>query len=946
MVFSRTSLVGVLCLFFTLFTHAEAAAGEYVKHVDLMRHLKNGKERHIKPVGKNAWEWTLPQGKSESLLFNLEDLDIDPSRYDEIRFEIKSTVSQVRTHWKLHGHLEPGQVSSWYLKFKTPTGQWREGRYSLHLDDDGVYLSKGKNPEKPAKWLKITLGPRILGYPGEPKHRRALIRNVRFVRHRVTADFRLKETDVSKNDAEVAYIYKLHLRNQTNSEQKVRFDLDSSENLHYFSVEGPDTVSLAGGGERAVPIKISIPRHRAMGLPPLYSEAVFPKIYLPGKQDSDVIPLRGYRRWPMWGSVPLFNYRTWRPAEFKAYLKGREKSVPGIAGWKRSVIRGADRALKHDWPVPDFGPPEHNQGYRCSKCKCWLKPATPTALHKHVCPKCGKVYENNEHYDRAYLLNYNSGRAGDVEKLSLAWLMTGEKKYAAKSARILLKYAKQYADMPIRGTRSTAGGARLGASTLHASYVIPVFARGYYYLREAPVLDEKSQEAIEKFIRKTGFTVVQHSVEYNNQQAEHLRAYGTVGLATEFWPLAAEAIHGEFGYHEVAEYGYSEDGIAHEGSAYHRAVFGAMNGFAQFAYGLGLNLYSARFKRVFDGSLAAGLTSTSYELAYRVYRDPSYLRRLPDREGKRVGKSTALHGVLGLPDAAGMPVRSVHMTGAGYVFLKKGNAADFREIRLNYIKQFDRHEHDRLTTFFYRNGQQIDKTVGRITYGSPHSGWMRHTAAHNCIVIDGKSEEAPRGVLVAYEPSPSNPVAVVGSDPERPFYEGVSQLRCIALVGDAYIVFDRVQADSPHTIDRYQYGRGQAKLKFDGVRSIEKELPDLPEWGNFPQIRGGTCNGKLRVDFANGLKMRLVADGDIEAYKAITQGGYQARPMEVTFTRRPQSKEATFLAGFSFGEKSSPPRLKVLKTGADALAFQVQTKEKTHTIKIDPGAGKVVVDRE
>ena len=933
-------------LFVLLALQPAGAADRFVAPIDLTRHVESDKRLHLKKLDENTYEWTLPRGKRETLLFDLEKMEIDPARYDEIRFEIKSTVSQVRTHWMLHGHLDPGQLSSWYLKFKTPTGEWREGRYSLHLDDDGVYLSKGKNPHQMPRWLKITLGPRVLGYPGEPKRRRALIRNVRFVRHRVAADFRLEETEIQTNEAGVSYRYKLHLHNQTDGEQDVRFKLDSTGSLHYFEADGPESLTLPGGAKRTVPVQVFMPRQEAMKRAPLYSEPLFPQVRVPGAADSDVVPLRGYRKWPMWGTVPVFNDHSWRPAEFQAYLSAREKAMPGIARWKEKVEKAARGAMKHDWPIPDFGPPEHNLSYRCADCKVWLKPATPTSLHKHVCPKCGKVFDHDEHMDRAYLLNYHSGRAKNVKNLALAWLATGEEKYARKAEKMLLKYAAGYPEMPSHGTRSTAAGARLGWSTLHASYVIPVFSEAYYFLRKAPVLDDVSRRRIEQFLRTAGRTVVQHSVEYGNQQSEHLRAYGTAGLATGFWPLAAEAVHGEFGYHEVVEYGFSEDGIAPEAGAYHRASFGALNHLAEFGYSLGLNLYTPRFKRVFDGSIAAGLGGASYETAYRVYRDPAYLRRLPARDSRNIALDTILHGMPDLPDAEEMPIRSRHLTGAGYVFLRKGNAGDYREIRINYIKQFDRTEHDRLTTFFYRNGRQVDDTVGRIGYASPHSGWMYHPAAHNCIVIDGQTQHAQRGRLVAYEPSPDHPVAVVANDPETPFYPGVKQLRCIALLGDSYVVFDHVSADNPRTIDRYQYGKGKATLHIDDAREIEGGLPDLPEKGEFHGIRGGRCGQSLRLDFGNGLKMRLVSDGTMEAYRAITQGGYQARPMEVTFARRPETRTATFLAAFTLGEKSSPPELKILRTDPADLAFEVRTVEKAYSVRIRPENQEAAVSTE
>jgi len=916
-------------------------ADDYVVPLDLTRHVAEDKRPDLKKLEDGVYEWALPDGKAQRVFLDIEKLGVDPARYDEIRFEIKPLVSQVGLTMTVHGHLAPGEVSNWYLKFKTQTGQWSEGRYDLHLDDDGIWL-KGGPEHGTGKWLRVRLYRRILGYPGEPEWRKAHLRNVRLVRRRIAADFSLLETQIEQDEAEVAYVYTLHVKNQTDKAQSAKVDLDSARSLHFFRVSGPETIELKAGEAKDVPIRVFIPRTEAMALPALYSEAAFPKVYLDGVPDSDVVALRGYRRFPMWGTVPIFNKRTREPVTFGAHLAGREKAMPAIKGWKASVLGRANGALKHDWPVPDFGPPEHDQRYRCDKCRCWLKAATPTSLHKHVCPKCGEVHENVHRYDYSYLMRYNNARAHQVEALALAWLISGEEKYAEKATEMLLNYADGYSAMPTRNRRSTSGGARLGANTLHASYVIPAFARGYFYLREAPCLDEEEREKIVHFLKRAGVAVCQHSVEYNNQQAEHFRAYGSVGLATDFWPLAAEAIHGEFGWHEVVEYGYSEDGIAHEGGAYHHSVFNAMNGLGAFAYGMGINLYTARFKRVFDGSLSAGMTQASYELAYRVYKDPSYIPLLADRQGGRAGEAAALYGVLGLPDVTAMRAQSVHMPGAGYLFLKKGNAADYSEVRLNYIKQFDRHEHDRFTTFLFRNSRQVDSTVGRITYGSPRCGWMGDTAAHNCIVVNGESQKAPEGRLVAVDLSPDAPIAVVESRPETPFYPGVRHIRCIALLGDAYVVFDRVSAQEPRTIDRYQWGRGKAKLSFEAA-PVEA-LPHLPKRGQFEQISGGACGKELLVEFENALKMRLVSDAELHAYTAVTVGGYQADPMEVTFARRAKAKDAAFLAAFTLGEASQPPALKIINTDMKELVFQVLTPDKNYTVRIRPDEKSVSVE--
>ena len=940
--FASSLSVGI-CLLVAGASSPACRAGSHVAPIDLLRHDGSAKA-DLKKASDTEIEWSLPTGAGQTIKFDLAKLGIDPKQYDEIRFELKPLVSQVGMYMTLYGHPEPDLSSGWYLKFRTQTGQWSEGRFDLHLDDDGLFRGKLKNKDEAGKFT-ITFYRRILGYPGEPNYRKALFRNVRFVKRLVSAEFFVLETQIDETPGEVAFTYALHVKNQTKRKLTARLELDAHQTLKYFQTSADQLdIDLAPGEEKVVPVRVFIETKKAMALPPLYSEPMIPKVSIPGIEDSDVIPLRGYRRWPMWGTIPIFNRKRWTPVTLQAFLDARAKAMPGIAAWRNGVIGSAGRAMKYDWPIPDFGPPIHDQLYRCAKCGCWLKPIVPNELRNHQCPKCKKQHLDDDRFSRAWLMRYNSGRARDIRSLALAYLMTGKVEYAEKATEMFLNYAEGYAKMPIVGTRSTSGQSKMGANSLHSSYVVPIFAEAYNYLATAPTLGEGRREKIVDFLKQMGRNVGQHSVEYNNQQAEHLRAYGSVGIATGFWPLAAEAIYGDFGFHEVAEYGYSEDGIAHEGGGYHRAVFYAMNEFAALAYCQGVNLLTSRFKRVFDGSLAAGFFKGSalYELAYRVYDEPRYLPTVVEAR-QHVRELSALFGVLGVPSVEQMPAESVLMPGAGYIHLRKGNAADWMGISINYIKQFDRTERDKFTTFFYRNGAQVDSTIGRITYGSPHCHWMYQTAAHNCIVIDGKSERAFEGQLVACDLSAETPVAAVATNPETPFYEGVSQLRCVAVIEDVYVVLDRVVCDKARTIDRYQYGKGIAKLQFKTQK--HDALSCLPEPGEFSQLEGGKCGRELRVHFPNGLKMRLVCDGEMGAYKAITIGGYQARPVEVTFARRAAAKEATFLAAFTLGQDKQPPALEIVKSTDQELIGKLTIGDQAYQVEVRPGQKQVVVSK-
>ena len=721
--------------------------------------------------------------------------------------------------------------------------------------------------------------------------------------------------------------------------QKYSLDADSLRTLKYFRVSAPTEVALAPREKKVIPIRIFISRTKAMALPPLYGEPVSPKVYIEDVPDSDVIPLMGYRRWPMWGAVPIFLHTWWTPATMQAHLDARKTLISGIEDWKAGIVRRADAAMQVDWPMPplDLLPPGYILSYVCPTCQCMLNPAEPTNFRKHICPKCKRVFEGNKELDRTFIPRYLGERFGDIRTCTLAYLVTGKEEYAKKAIKMLLDYAETYPTFPDKGYRSTCGGTKFGWATLHGAYLLPMLAEAYAYLHEAPCLDERSRSRIEHFLNEEAARLARHSVEYTNQTMEHIRAFASTGIATGFWPLAAEGIYGEFGWHEMVEYAFSEDGITHEAGAYHRSIFYAMTRFAEFASEHGINLLTARFKRVYDGSLVVGLGGPSYELAYRVYRDPAYLPVL----ARSANEEAIFYGVVGIPKADQMPVQSIVMPGAGYVFLRKGNAADNREIQLNYIKTFDRGERDKFTTFFFRNRGQVDTHVGRIRYGTP-GGCMEATAAHNAIVVDGKDEEPVDGRLVAYSPSPDAPIAVVTTEPTAPFYEGVSQVRGIALVGDCYIVFDRVSADKPRTIDRYQYGQGRAAFKFD-AQKIGAQPPHLHESGVFKVLEGGPCGKELRVDFGNDLKMRLVADKELTAYKAVTGGTWEAQPMELTIARASEARDVTFLAGFSLGKDAEPPALRITESNPQLLVLEVETAGKQYTVAVDLGKKTAII---
>ena len=64
----------------------------------------------------------------------------------------------------------------------------------------------------------------------------------------------------------------------------------------------------------------------------------------------------------------------------------------------------------------------------------------------------------------------------------MAWLLTGDAKYADKSLAIMLAYTDAYPKMTVAGYRSTGGSCKLARNTLVVTWCLPDFAEGYSLL--------------------------------------------------------------------------------------------------------------------------------------------------------------------------------------------------------------------------------------------------------------------------------------------------------------------------------------------------------------------------------------------------------------------------------------------------------------------------------
>ena len=87
-------------------------------------------------------------------------------------------------------------------------------------------------------------------------------------------------------------------------------------------------------------------------------------------------------------------------------------------------------------------------------------------------------------------------------------------------------------------------------------------------------------------------------------------------------------------------------------------------------------------------------------------------------------------------------------------------------------------------------------------------------------------------------------------------------------------------------------------------------------------------------------------NGDMEAYKGITVGGYQATSMEFTIARRPSCKEATFLAAFTAQADGKLPELTIVSATDEKLSFTIKPATATYRIGVQPDESKAEVTIE
>ncbi|MBM3473317.1 MAG: alginate lyase family protein [Armatimonadetes bacterium] len=767
--------------------------------------------------------------------------------------------------WQLAGakSIRPGEWQTAEVDIHNPTWLWGD-----KPDQKGQYIAfryEGKANPQPS----------------------VLIDNLRVVRDA----FRVEDvTHLGTQREGDLTIARYEVRVANRQDRLVALQVETKGADQGLRVDAPAEATVAAGAAAVVPVALSAAASGEGALPPLSRASAQLVIRVKGATDMDkslsldlTVPLTDVPHPCLLltrADVPKVLARIEASSECKAIYDG--------------LKRGADDWLARTPEYPDRGS-QWWHWYTCKACGARLTTKSPT---EHVCPDCGAVYSGWP-YDDVVLDRQHGALAGAIRDLGLMYVLTGDVAYAVKAREILLGYAERYLSYPLHDIngKPSKGGGHVGPQSLDEStWLIPV-AQGFDCIQDTLSADDL-QTVSEKMLLPAAQLIHDHQWGIHNICCWHDSAYGLVGLALGNEQLTFDSINGPKGFRAQIEQGVTDDGFWYESAwGYHFYTMSALQPLAVAARNVGIDLYTDRYKGMYDaplafmapgGELAAfndsgtsnALGSGSmYEIAYARWQDPRHL--LPILQSGRKSLQTLLYGV-DLGETAPFTLQSSVFPAAGYVVLRSGATGEGRVnehipqtyLALDYGPHGGGHGHpDKLGFVLYGQGKLLAEDPGCIAYGNPaHAGWFRQTLSHNTIVVNSKSQKPCTGMLQFTAFGDGLGLCSARADEA---YDGVRIRRSMALLGDRVIDVVLCEAETESTFDLAYHNRGAMECALPFAVLAEAPAGDgcswAKEWRSAPAPEAWQAVWKQdqgpTVTFAQG-----AADGAREVLTAIGMG--------------------------------------------------------------------------
>jgi hypothetical protein len=853
-------LLLAIALLFTVSAAAEELALEDFEQPDALsvaattRQLEEGRALAWRPSGRSPHFLDLPLAQ----MSGVGEDGIELSEWDTLSFRYR--ISGGSVDWwgvKIVDHpLADGMQAIFRVEEEGfADGRWRTARFEL-ADPDDVW---GKAPDMQSQTLSFRL--QAEGTPA------VLIDDIRL--HR--ASVKLSVGDAGPGAVEEAQVIGrtgVALENVT--DEPLAIHLEADTDADGVSAVLPERVTVPAGASREVQVRLQAP---ADSLAPLQAARVEISARPEGEEAAVTVEIKLVAPAPEVRHPCLLLTR-----EKLAEVQRKADRHEWARAIRDGVISRANSWLDADISVPDSGGQARARWYSCEDCATSLKTQSPT---EHLCPRCGRTYSGWP-WDDVLVLTRHNRLAKGVRDLGLAHQFTGEAGYARRAAAILLAYAEKYRGYDLHDPQgrtgpSVRGGGRVGPQGLHEALWLVPLVYGFDCVFDALTASERERIADGVLLPAAELLRSQATFIHNIPCWENA-GYGMVGLTLGVDELASDAIYGEHGFVEQVRQGVNDDGQWFEGSwGYHYFTMQALQPLAVAAEHFGIDLYSARYRSMFeaplqmmgpDGRLPAFNDSGRnraigggrlYENAWAQWR--SELIGAVVGRSSRDSLESLLYGASEVP-AGSFEVGSRVFEAGGFAVLRAPASDPVGEliagVPANYLAlDFGPHggwhgHPDKLGFELTARGVLAAVDAGRVAYSNPaYERWYKQTLAHNTVLVDGKSQAPTGGSLEAAAFADGASVVAASADGA---YDGVRLRRVVALLDDCALDLVVATSDEAHQYDWVYHNRGELAT---GLPLSACEAPGKGAWQWAENWRSAPASGSWGARWLTDEKVTL-----------------------------------------------------------------------------------------
>lgn len=622
-----------------------------------------------------------------------------------------------------------------------------------------------------------------------------------------------------------------------------------------------------------------------------------------------------------------------------------EKARPDFAAKRAAAIQAADALVASPVPLPD-GPGSWIFYYACPDDGTDLR---MISLGEHECPRCRKRY-TDERTVAAYRCQMHYNLENTAIQLGWAYAWTGDDRYAAQVRRTLMHLADKYDGYPARvdrwgrrGILAPLGGRRYVQSLDEAVGVIRL-AKAYDLTRGSPVWSDADRSHVEQdFFRATSKTLLTFNQGINNHQTWYNAGLMAIASVLADAELVEKVLTMRGGFHDQLAHSLGDDGLWYEGTmAYQNYALQAMVEIVDAGRRMKLELHQApRFRALLASPLKVAYPDGqypvindsdpggfqnfhwSYEWAWKTYREPRFA------QAAAWGNPQKLAELLG-PDARPewpLESKSLDLPDAGLAILRAGEGPQQSCVFFDYGQHGGGHGHyDKLNITLFAAGREWLLDTGRIGYThKEYTTWVKHTVAHNTVVIN-EADQAPTTGKLHWLKTGDGWSACSGECTTA--YAGVTLRRRLWLSPKALIDVYDVESKEPAQIDWLAHCVSDPLVPLDDKAASEPAAlgtgigyPHLAEGRRWPPAAAS------RWDFPAGkqrLQVWCAGDAADELFTAVGIGRRVDEKAPALLRRRRGAKSARFVSVYDLsGEGTAVARMEAAAGATPEITLDV-----------------------